>query len=399
MKSSKRTVRYMANKFHLDPDELLVTLWYSGNKKHFSYLEKLDSIIRQNDLCLVNKAISFKKKSSDRNVNSWADILGYKDKRKFFKFLEREFGYSLGGNITEISEDLSNKLLNYLDIETSQKEASQIDNEIEIHRNFNFYESNYTALKDFLYLNKDDVLIIHRALVKDFENLNDSIYPPGVRDQQMLESAIFHPQTSFGGIFKYKAIESAAAAIMYSLCQNHCFHNGNKRTAIVSMLVFLDRHNIAIQCDEDELFKMALSLADHKLSVDEINSDAEIYAMYKWICQKSKILTKGERVITFKRLYQILNRFGCSINGNKVERIVVRESRFFGKRKKILKTSIRIVQAGYEVDIMLLKKIRKDLELDCDHNIDLDTFYYDAEYYACEFIEKYKNLLRRLARF
>lgn len=399
MKSNKRTVRYIANKFGLESDDLLVTLWYFGDRSRFAYLEKIDTTIRQNDLRLVEKIIYIKKIPSDKNIYSWMNVFGYKDKKQFLNFLYKEFGALLDGDTNEVSEDLSQRLLDFLDKQTSRKDNNQVKDKLEQNRNFNFSESGNLPSTDLLFLNKNDVLIIHGVLVKDFENLNDPIFPPGIKDEQMLESAVFHPKTSYCGELKYKTIESAAAAIMYSICQNHCFYNGNKRTALVSMLVFLDRHNISVQCDEDELFKMALSLADHKLEVDNISSDSEIYFIYKWICEKSKDLTKGERIIKFKRLNQILNRFECSINGNKVERVVVRESKIFGKRKKTLRTSIHVVQPGHEVDIDLIKKIRKDLELDCEHNIDLDTFYYDAEYYACEFVEKYKNLLRRLSKF
>lgn len=399
MKSSKRTIRYIANKLNLDPDELLVTLWYFDDRKKFSYLEKVDSIIRQNDLGFVNRIVSIKNIPSDKNINSWMNILGHKDKNQFFLFLEKKFKFYSSRDINEIPESLSLKLLDFLDNQTSSKNKEQQKEKIDMFKGYSFGDASAYPISGFLFLSKDDVLTIHNALVKDFESFHDPIYPPGLKNEAMLESAIFHPKTSYGNVLKYPTVESSAAAIMYSICQNHCFHNGNKRTALVSMLVFLDRHNISIQCDEDELFKMALNLADHKLDVEKISSDIETYIIYKWICSKSKHLIKGERTITFKRLYQILNRFNCDFTENKVERIIIKKSRFFGERKTILKTSIPVVQPGHDVDIVLLKKIRKDLELDCEHNIDTDTFYYDAEYYACEFIEKYKNLLRRLSKF
>lgn len=349
MKSSKRTVKYIANKLNIDVDELLVNLWYFEDENKFLYLKNSNSIIRQKDLLLVGSIFSIEDKISRKN-----------------------------------------------DVEKNKKIEK---NDIKKENDFNFSEYGNFPSAELLFLNKDDILTIHNVLVKDFENLNDPIYPPGVKNEEMFESAIFHPQTSFGGILKYPTIESAAAAIMYSICQNHCFHNGNKRTALVSMLVFLDRHNISLSCQEDDLFKMALSLADHKLEVNNVNSDSEIYFIYKWICINSKGLKRGERVIKYRRLKQILARFNCNIKNSKIERVIERESRFFGKRRRKLSTSITIFPPGHEVDIELIKKIRKDLELDCDHNVDLDSFYYDTEYYACEFVEKYKNLLRRLSKF
>lgn len=73
------------------------------------------------------------------------------------------------------------------------------------------------------------------------------------------------PATSLGGQYKYSTIQSAGAALLHSLVQNHAFHNGNKRTALVALLVFLDRNNFVLDSNEDELFKWMLMVASHQL--------------------------------------------------------------------------------------------------------------------------------------
>ena len=115
------------------------------------------------------------------------------------------------------------------------------------------------------FLTEDDLLDIHHALVKDFALDEDPISPPGVKSPNLVSSAVYRPQTSIGNDFKYPTVEMAAAALLHSVVQNHAFHNGNKRTALVAMLAFLDRNNVIATCSEDELFRFTLHVAQHRL--------------------------------------------------------------------------------------------------------------------------------------
>ena len=54
-----------------------------------------------------------------------------------------------------------------------------------------------------------------------------------------LSSAVARQHLGFRGVSKYTTEAEVAATLFYGLCMNHCFENGNKRTALVSMLVFL----------------------------------------------------------------------------------------------------------------------------------------------------------------
>ncbi|WP_088007285.1 type II toxin-antitoxin system death-on-curing family toxin [Indiicoccus explosivorum] len=61
---------------------------------------------------------------------------------------------------------------------------------------------------------------------------------PGVKDHALLDSALKRPQQSLFGEDAYPSIHGKAAALLESLAQNHCFHNANKRTAILCTAVF-----------------------------------------------------------------------------------------------------------------------------------------------------------------
>ena len=127
--------------------------------------------------------------------------------------------------------------------------------------------------------NADAVEEIHFELAKLFEAENDPISPVGVKSRQMLESACERPNTGIGGIDKYETLETKLAALFHSLTKNHPFHNGNKRTAIVSILTTLHRNDRRLESNvtDDGIYEFVVSVTadnfptdDHGLSVDGV---------------------------------------------------------------------------------------------------------------------------------
>lgn len=132
------------------------------------------------------------------------------------------------------------------------------------------------------YLTIDDVLNLHYALVQDFEGAGDPISPAGLRDKALLQSALSRPTTSLGSKEKYGGVEEKAAALLHSLIMNHPFCNGNKRTALVSMLVFLDKNNRALNVRDDEIFNFILSIASRSSPYDG-TPDKIVDNMILWV--------------------------------------------------------------------------------------------------------------------
>lgn len=120
-------------------------------------------------------------------------------------------------------------------------------------------------MTSLIHLSADDILAIHWQLVELFRDDGDPIEPAGPRDQHLLASAASRPHTSLAGIEKYTSVEAKAAALFHSLVTNHPFHNGNKRTALVSLLAFLDRNGRGLMVSDDELFEFVLSVADNQI--------------------------------------------------------------------------------------------------------------------------------------
>ena len=134
------------------------------------------------------------------------------------------------------------------------------------------------------------VLDLHWALVEFFMGNGDPIEPPGPRDIGLLESALSRPWTSLGGTEKYVTLSQKSAALVHSLILNHAFHNGNKRTALAALVVFLRLNEHVLNAEEDELFEFLLRVASGTLLGELRNADLEVEAMATFIRERTLII-------------------------------------------------------------------------------------------------------------
>lgn len=95
---------------------------------------------------------------------------------------------------------------------------------------------------------------------------------PGVRDVGLIESAVARPGASAFGVDAYPDLWVKSAALMHSIIANHPFVDGNKRTGLVSGIVFLARNGVEVGAlDEDAAFDLVIDIAKGVLTeVDEI---------------------------------------------------------------------------------------------------------------------------------
>ena len=116
---------------------------------------------------------------------------------------------------------------------------------------------------DCVHLSVDIVREIHAEAIKQFGGLN------GVRDQNLLASAVLTPQSSFGGTSPFADIVEIAAAYLFYICKNHPFLDGNKRTAMMSAIVFLRLNGIEPLPDSAEWERLMLDVAASEIDRDE----------------------------------------------------------------------------------------------------------------------------------
>jgi death-on-curing protein len=94
----------------------------------------------------------------------------------------------------------------------------------------------------------------------------------GVRDENLLDSAIESTFQTFGGVELYPTIYDKAAHLAFSLIENHPFFDGNKRTGVTVMGLFLERNSIKFSCSNEELEKLGLGIATGTILQPEIKS-------------------------------------------------------------------------------------------------------------------------------
>ncbi|HMG92661.1 MAG TPA: type II toxin-antitoxin system death-on-curing family toxin [Chryseolinea sp.] len=109
-----------------------------------------------------------------------------------------------------------------------------------------------------------EVESIHEILIEKFGGSK------GIRDREILESAINRPYQTFDQNELYPLPVDKAAAIFESLISNHPFIDGNKRTAYVVMRLILLGSNLDIYADQKEKYEFVMSAAKSEIKFDKI---------------------------------------------------------------------------------------------------------------------------------
>jgi len=90
----------------------------------------------------------------------------------------------------------------------------------------------------------------------------------GISNSSLIESAIGRPYTGY-----YRPIYKKAAALAHSLCRNHGFVDGNKRTALFAVELLLGESGYRLAAiSSRELEEFYISVADGSLNFDEITN-------------------------------------------------------------------------------------------------------------------------------
>lgn len=114
------------------------------------------------------------------------------------------------------------------------------------------------------FLTVDEVLEIHRDQLDRYGG------SAGVREINLLHSAVAAPAATFGGAFLLENLFEMAAAYMFYLVKNHAFTDGNKRVGAAAALTFLYLNGITIKEDEPGLSDLVLGVATDQVDRVEV---------------------------------------------------------------------------------------------------------------------------------
>ena len=117
-----------------------------------------------------------------------------------------------------------------------------------------------------IFFESEQVIKLHSSLIAKTGGMD------GVRDENLLDSALKSPFQTFGGNELYSDIYDKASQLCYSLVENHPFADGNKRIGVHLTLLFLKLNNENIEYSQAELIDFGLSIASGKMNKDDIKA-------------------------------------------------------------------------------------------------------------------------------
>lgn len=105
------------------------------------------------------------------------------------------------------------------------------------------------------FLSLTEVLKIHRDQIVRYGGMS------GIRDIELLKSALGIPLATYNGQFLHTDVYEMAAAYLFHLVKNHPFLDGNKRVGAVAALVFLLLNDHEFDAPEDDFAELVWSVA------------------------------------------------------------------------------------------------------------------------------------------
>ena len=113
------------------------------------------------------------------------------------------------------------------------------------------------------YVSVEDVLAISGEVLGV-----DSVNAVHSAKVALVESAVARPASGFGGQEFYPTVAAKAATLMFGLARNHALLDGNKRTALLSTLMFLDKNGYTLPLlDVNEALQLMVGVAAGGFSV------------------------------------------------------------------------------------------------------------------------------------
>jgi death on curing protein len=110
-------------------------------------------------------------------------------------------------------------------------------------------------MKPVEFLTLAEVLEIHQDQITRYGGA------PGVRDLNLLKSALAMPGATFGESFLHTDIFEMATAYLFHIVQNHPFIDGNKCVGAVTAVVFLTLNGYEFNAPPGVLYDFVIALA------------------------------------------------------------------------------------------------------------------------------------------
>ena len=230
----------------------------------------------------------------------------------------------------------------------------------------------------------------------------------GIHDFGLLSSAVNRQCVSFGGKEKWKTPVQKIATFVFGLVKDHAFNDGNKRTALLAMLLALQKNNRQANCKKIEFEKLLVRIAANELNdykdykkYKEL-PDAEVLFIADFISRRSRKVETTYHSLTYEEFNTKLKKYNVWLANPKDNYINVYKKKtgkmsIFGKQKS---QDNRITQIGFrgwksQINPKAVREVLRAAKLTAEDGIDSKVFYYDAEP-EYKLIEDYYPIMKRL---
>lgn len=256
-------------------------------------------------------------------------------------------------------------------------------------------------------LSELDVFNAHFALADFFVSTGEHARY-GILNFGLLSSAVARQFVGYGNDCKWKDYESKVSTLAFGLDKNHAFIDGNKRTALLCMLLALHRNKRYLICKKNKLETLLVRIAANEMDkysdfkrFKKHGDDAIIVYMANFLRKNSRKIDNTFRTMTYEEFNRKLKVYGVRLDnaqGAYIDVLQIREERkIFGLIKKTKEE--RKLQIGFpgwkrQINPKAVKNILKICNL-FEKGLDMKTFY-DGGEPEYKLIEEYFNVLKRL---
>lgn len=117
-----------------------------------------------------------------------------------------------------------------------------------------------------LYLTEKDIITLNIYVINKYSPKEQI----GVKEPTALNMLVNAPKQYVFGQEQYPTIQLKAANLVRNLVKKHVFHNGNKRTAFMALIVFLELNGYKFVVSNKEAVNYMVKLATDDINEDEI---------------------------------------------------------------------------------------------------------------------------------
>ncbi len=117
-------------------------------------------------------------------------------------------------------------------------------------------------MSQWIWLDADVLLAAHD------EQLEEHGGASGLRDRGLFESALARPQNL--AVYGDPDVADLSASYAYGIAKNHAFVDGNKRTALVALELFLECNGYELTVDDMQCVLIILSIASGAINESDL---------------------------------------------------------------------------------------------------------------------------------